>query len=901
VAPLALDIVPDFTWQVESERRGLLLPYGQVQLLQDGDVVWDSGKVPTPVPRIEYGGPGLHSKTRYHWRVRVWSQSDEPSDWSAEAVFDTGLLGDGLGEARWIRLDEETPVGDTAPVQYLRAEFHLDTAVRRARVYSTALGWYRLYLNGTDATGPGFYPGFTAFESRVDYQVRDATNLLAIGDNAVGIVLADGRFRGRLSVEGCHAVYGNRTAAIARIEIELVDGREFVVATNGGWEGGHGEIVVSDPREGEVIDARLSGEWSVRGGSLPEPVDVIEVDESRTLEASAAQPLRMMEPLPVVDSWKLPSGALVLDFGQNMHGVTRLTLRGPSGRAVSVRHSEVLLPDRDLDLDYLIAGTPFTLYLGPDTLILSGGSDVFEPTFCTQGYRYVSVDVGEDVEVVEALSLPVQADLAYTGRFESSHPLINRFHDNVVWGMRGNFLDVPTDCPTRERSAWTGDAQVFSRTALVLADAAAYLSNWLVDARLQQHSDGVVNDVVPLDADDLREGATPSELAPGLPNQPPGSAGWGDAIVLIPWDIYQATGSTRPLVENYDAMVKWVERYARMAAEHRDPTRLGSPEAHERFLVDTGFHYGEWFEPDGEGDGCLTTMELLADLIAHPRSSVATAYFAHSSHVLAEIARLLGRAADATHFEGYAQGARHAWQREFMKDPLLLQPDAQATYVRALEFDLVTSGRRAQTAQRLVDRIRDRGNHLGTGFLSTSFLLEQLTKSGYGDVALDLLLQESVPSWLGQVVRGATTVWESWAGYDEQGKAVLSHNHYSLGASARWLYESLAGIRAASPGWRNITVDPLINTRIPRVAAAVGTPFGEVSVAWELANGEVTLDVRIPPGATARVRLDGASPDTATQDDAPISNVTADNRGLYVRIGSGRYWFSWARHRDAGC
>ena len=901
VGPLGVDNDPFFSWKVSAEERNVLLAHAQVEVASDAGVIWDSGKLATPgVPLIAYDGPGLAAKISYRWRVRVWDQHDIVSSWSPWVAFDTGLRGAGFGEAQWIRLDEETPVGVKAPVQYLRTEFELTAPVKRARVYSTALGWYRLSVNGADATGPGYYPGFTAFEKRVEYQARDITDLVRQGGNAVGIVLSDGRYRGRIGAQAQPAVYGNRTAAIARLEIEQEDGRVITVVTDADWDGGHGSIVDSDPRAGETIDARLRTEWDEVGGGLPEPIAVVAVDESREVVGESSEPMLRQTPLAAVSIQKSATGAVIADFGQNHHGVTRVTLRGPAGSIITVDHSEVLTKDGDVDVSYLLPGSDATsLQILPNVFILSGGTDVFEPAFCTQGYRYASLTIPDGVELVEIVSLPVHADMRYHGRFSSSNPLVDQFHKNVEWSMRGNFIDVPSDCPTRERSGWTGDAQVFARTALLYADASAYLSNWLTDARLQQHSDGTIPDVVPMDADSWRENAERPEILPGFQLPPSGSSGWGDAIVLMPWEIYQATGSLTPLEANYDAMKKWVERLAHMARSARGQGRTGTAQPHEEFLLDTGYHWGEWLEPDGEGDGNNDIFALMSELARTPRAWVATAYFEHSSRILAEIAGLLGKEDDASHFRRYADGARDAWQREYMTDPERLEPDAQGTYVRALEFGLVPEERRQQTADRLVQRIRERGNHLGTGFLSTGILLKQLTQNGYGDVALDVLLQDEAPSWLDQVQRGATTIWETWTGVGPDGTPVMSYNHYSLGAAARWLYENLAGIRQASPGWRTTLIDPFLNERFSHVEASTGTPFGEVSSGWKVTDGRVTLRVTIPAGTTAQVRLDGASLQEATIDGSTLDtagvNTQHDGAAVTALVGSGIYTFEWQR------
>lgn len=897
IEPRGVDETPEFSWNVISDATSVVLDRAVIRLVaEDGASVWESDETAVPgAPLLRYTGPQLPARTAFSWQVRTWDTSGEASAWSEPTTFETGLLGEGLVPARWIRLDEDYALGDVGPVQYFRHEFALDTAPVRARSFSTALGWYRLGVNGVDATVDGLFPGFTAFESRVEYQVRDITDMLNVGNNVVSLVLADGRFRGRIGALGQPAVYGNSTSVIARLEIDLADGSTVVIGTDRHWQGGHGDIVRSDPRAGETIDARLRTDWDRVGGAFDEERTVREVPESRELVGTRAAEFAAASHISEIDRRVTPSGALLIDFGQNFHGVASITARGPEGAQIVVRHSEVVTPEGEVDLEYLFGGMPVDMHLGPNTFILSGDDDVFEPHFSTQGFRYIAIEAPEGVEILSVEGVPIYAAVDYHGRFESSDALVNRFHDNVAWSMRGNFLDVPTDCPTRERSGWTGDAQVFAPTALLMADTGEYLRNWLADARLQQHSDGIIPDIVPVDADSWREGGARGEMAPGIELPPPGSAGWGDAIVLIPWAIYQATGSVAVLEENYSAMSHWIARYVSLGENGEDPG--------DKYFIDSGYHWGEWLEPAGEGDGTTDMMGLLGELLSRPRAWVATAYFEHSSRLLAEIARLIGEAQDVPRFAAYADGAREAWRRHYLKDDGLLEPDAQATYVRALAFDLLPENRRDVAIERLVQRIRDRDTHLGTGFLSTGLLLDVLSENGADDVALDLLLQDSAPSWIGQVKGGATTVWESWTGYDDDGRAMMSHNHYSLGASARWLYERLAGIRSDAPGWRTFTVDPLLNRRIDRVSASTVTPFGRVDVRWSLTDHGATATLSVPVGTQASLRLRGAS-----TDDVAVNGIALDNTdltvgestdGVVVQIGSGEYDVSWTARDGA--
>jgi alpha-L-rhamnosidase len=891
--PIGLDTDPVFGWTVEDERRGVRLRRARVEVWDErsGEARWDSGDRETPgVPQLSYAGPRLEPGTRYGWRVRVEDADGRVSPWSETTWFETGLRGAGL-DARWICLDERLPLDRGAPVQYLRRDFDVPGEVVRARAYSTALGWYRLHLNGVDVTGPGLVPRFTAFEQRVEYQAHDVTAHIRSGANAIGLVIADGRFRGRNSGLARRGMYGDQARGIARLEVELASGEVVVIRSDASWEGGHGEIRAADPQDGEVIDARHRSDWSSPGGRLVESVSVIEVEEERSLVGVACEPVRAVEELVPVAVVTSPTGATIVDFGQNVVGVTRLELSGPAGTTVVVRHSEVLTPGGEIDTSYArIRGSE------QDELTLSGGErDVFEPAFTIQGFRYAEVTglpAPLDPRAVRAVVLA--SAFEYHGRFTCSDTRLERLHDNIVLSMRGNFTDIPTDCPTRERSGWTGDAQIFAPTALLLGDASAFLRNWLVDLGLQQRPDGCVLDTVPVDFAGWYDSA--EWVEEGFLAMEPGSGGWGDAAVLVPWAIYRATGSTAVLEDAYDSMVRWVE-FSADRATRRHERRVGTPASpHERYLIETGWHFGEWLEPR-KSDGTEGSNVML-DLVSNPPSEVATAYFAHSSRVLAHIATLLGQDADAERFETYADGATEAWRLEFVDFDGRLRLDTQANHVRALAFDLVTAEDRPAIAARLVELVRAAGNHLDTGFLSTGLLLPVLSRAGYGEVALDLLLQTTAPSWLYAVERGATTVWETWEGYDDDGQAKASHNHYSFGAVARWMYEELAGLRATSPGWSTIEVTPFPSERIEAASAATSTPFGPVSVDWRIDAVGARLAVAVPVGATATVHLPGAVAESTRESGRPVVEVgvetESDARGLVVRLGSGSYEFDWS-------
>jgi alpha-L-rhamnosidase len=890
--PHGLDEWPVFSWHVADGGRDVEVATARVRVEStDATEVWDSGpRVLTRVPAIEYGGPDLDAGTEYRWRVRIEDAAGRVSEWSEPTGFEAGLLGRGLGEARWIRLDETAPRDAVAPTQYVRHEFELPVAVVRARAYWTALGWYRLLVNGVDVTAPQLVPRFTSFDHRVEYQVYDVTERLVAGRNAVGAIVADGRFRGRNSGFGSHAVFGDHASTAGRIEIDLADGGRVILVTDDSWAGGHGEIVRSDPKLGEHVDLRLRAAWASVGGVIPERVPVVGVDENRTLVGPSCEPVAAHESLPPVSVTPTASGAVLVDFGQNLTGTTRLVLRGEAGTTVAVRHGEVLGAD---GLDRSAMAEALGPFVQEDSVVLAGGGpETFEPSFSIQGFRYAEVTgLAAPLSPDDVRAVWISSDLEYTSEFVCADDRITRLHDNIVRTMRSNSFDVPTDNLIRERSGWTADAMAFLPTALLLGESAAFYRNWLRDFPFEQGADGRIPVLVPIDSPGYRD---PVEWARWLERGYPreyyaSSAFWGDTVVLAPWEIYRATGDPDVLEELYPAMRKWVDFSARRAAEGRHPSRAarGPAEPHERYLVDTGYHWGEALARTAEDEERPEGFSILRDLDENPRDEFATAHFAHSARLLGRIGRILGDDS-AEHYEELGERAVEAWRREYLGSDGRLEPDLQATYARALAFDLVPAELRGAVVDRLVGRIRGLGNRIGTGVSTTWLVLPALSAAGRPDVALDLLLQTAAPSWLDQLDRGATTVWETWEGSG-------SRNQTPLAAVGQWFYSGLAGISPAEPGWRRISIDPYVNDRIPWVRASVLTPWGRVRSGWRLHGNRVELEVAVPPGARATVRFPGAVAGGVREGGRPFVEfaTTPSGDGVATEVGSGTYVFGW--------
>jgi alpha-L-rhamnosidase len=546
----------------------------------------------------------------------------------------------------------------------------------------------------------------------------------------------------------------------------------------------------------------------------------------------------------------------VVDLGQNINGWLRLTDLGPAGTTITLTHGERLTADGDVTQRNLQPDFPFLphpLPAGQVDSVVSAGvpGEVFEPRRTTHGFQYVRVEghPGE-LTVDDVRGVVVHTDMRRTGWFSCSDERIDRFHDAAVWSFRDNACDIPTDCPHRERAGWTGDWQLYVPTAAFLYDVAGLSTKWLRDVAVDQWADGTVSNISPV-AKSEGQGSPVAQLN--------GSAGWGDAAVIVPWELYRAYGDVQVLDELWPTMVRWLDRAERMAREQRHPARAArrpQPASHERYLWDTGFHWGEWLVPGEE-------MEEFDSFVAADEGDVATAYFAHSAGLMARIAALLGKADEALRYADLAAEVRAAWQAEYVDDNGRLTPDTQANHVRALAFELVPAELRPVVAERLVELIRKADTHLGTGFLATPYLLPVLADTGHLDVAYDLLFQDTEPGWLVMIDRGATTVWEQWHGVDADGVAHESLNHSSKGAVISFLHRYTAGIQLVEPAYRRFRVAPRPGGGLTSAEAAHESPYGRIESSWRIEDGVLRLRVVVPAGTEAEIVLPSGSTSTA--------------------------------------
>jgi alpha-L-rhamnosidase len=734
---------------------------------------------------------------------------------------------------------EEPPGTAGRPATLLREVFTVRSQVRRAELRVTALGVYEMHLNGAVVGDHVLAPGWTSYHHRHRYQSFDVARMLRPGPNAWGAHLADGWYRGLLGFNGGERdIYGSHTGLLAELRIEYTDGSVQTVTTGPGWRAAAGPVTAAGLYEGEVYDARgeLPG-WSEPGfdDTHWHPVRVVDFDTSVLFPADSP-PVRRIECLAPVAVTTSPSGRILVDFGQNLVGRLRIRVRGEAGRTVTLRHAEVLEGGE-------LCVRPLRGAMATDRYTLRGDADgeQWEPRFTFHGFRYAEIDNWPGgLGPGDVTAVVLHSDLRRTGWFESSDPSLNRLHENVVWGMRGNFLDVPTDCPQRdERLGWSGDIQVFAPTATFLYDTKDFLSSWLRDLAADQTEDPdgippVISPAIPL--------KIPVPMPPGNPPM----AGWCDAAVIVPWVLYERYGDTEVLRTQYPSMRAWVDAVDRIAG----PTHVWGE----------GFQFGDWLDPTASPDdpGGATT----------PSPLVATAYFAYSSRLLAHTADVLGKKDDAEHYHALSDAVRHAFRARFHTRGGRLTEETQTAYALSLGFGLLRDGaERAEAGNRLAALVAERGHRIGTGFLGTPLVCDALTATGHTDTAYRLLLERSCPSWLYQVDMGATTIWERWDSLLPDGSVnpgeMTSFNHYALGAIADWLHRTVAGLAPAAPGYRRLLVRPRPGGGLTWAKAAHETPHGRAEVAWRLTDGRLTVTVTVPRGTEATVDLPGAEPTRA--------------------------------------
>jgi alpha-L-rhamnosidase len=834
VDPVIDVALPRFSWELTSAEKNVLQTGYELQVarsekeLENGKLVWDTGEVKSDASvGVEYAGPALASEGIYFWRVKVWDNHDRASGWSKPANWEMGLLEPKDWKAAWMTPNFVEDEAKSNPAPLLRKDFSVNAKKKivRARLYASAEGLYEMELNGKRVGDQYFTPGWTAYDFRIQYQTYDVTNMIQNGPNCLGAMLGDGWYRGHMAFEGKRNNYGKKVALLAQLVITFADGTQQIVASDESWKASTGPLFLSDIYDGETYDARLekSG-WSAAGFDDRDWKGVTAIDAPNVKIVAAAGPaVKKIEEVKAVKVLKTPAGDTVVDMGQNMVGWVRLRVSAPAGTTITLRHAEVLDKAGNFYTENLRDAKQTVRYT-----TCGCGEEVFEPHFTFQGFRYVAVSgwPGE-LKPEDLTGVVVHSAIERTGSFETSNSLLNQLEHNIIWGQKGNFVDVPTDCPQRdERLGWTGDAQVFSPTASFNFSTVAFYEKWLKDLALDQQDDGAVPHVIPnILSHTTRKGDS-------------ASSGWADVAVVVPWNVYQAFGDKRVLEEQYPSMKAWVEYMRKQAGA--------------KYLYNTGFTFGDWLAfatTDSDYPGATTDKDF-----------VQTAYFAHSTELLAKTAAVLGKTQDAAEYSELETKIKTAFLKEFVTPNGRLSSNTQTAYVLALTFDLLPESMRADAAARLAADVRKFG-HLTTGFLGASGLTWALSDTGHLDEAYLLLNRKEYPSWLYPVTKGATTIWERWDGIKEDGSfqdaGMNSFNHYAYGAIGNWMYSVVAGlgIDEAKPGYRHIVIAPRPGGGLTYAKAAIDSVYGRVASGWEISGGNFVLKLEVPANTAATVKM----------------------------------------------
>lgn len=873
--PLGIDAaIPRLSWNAETTARNWKQTAYQIQVATAMDfnarsTIWDTGKTTSEESLLRpYSGPAVVSAKRYYWRVKVWDHAGRESAWSAPAFWETGLLRREDWKAAWVE-----PEGDSVkrfePASLLRKEFAVKKKIKTARAYITARGMYELWINGKRAGDEYLTPGWTMYFKRLQYQVYDVTDLITSGQNAVGVMVGEGWFRSNMGWRPV-SIYGRKLALLCQIRVDYSDGSSEWIATDNSWKAtNQGPVRKNEIYFGETYDARMEiPNWHKPGFDDRQWHAVRTADYPyNILTASEGVPVRTKETLKAVRIFRTPAGTLVADFGQNLVGWVRLKVNGPRGTVITVRHAEVLDKSGNFYTENLRAAEQLSTYT------LKGGErEVFQPHFTFMGFRYAAIEgFPGDLKPENIEAVVLHSDMTPTGNFECSNPLLNQLQHNIQWGQKGNFVDIPTDCPQRdERLGWTGDAQVFAATAAYNMDVSAFFAKWLRDMAAEQRADGTIPVVIP---DVLN---TPGSATAFV------SAGWSDAIVMIPWDMYQAYNDRAYLVRHYDNMKAWVAFMQKKAGDSH--------------ILKGGSIYGDWlFYRPSSADASEPDAYTNRDFIS-------TAFFAHSTKILEQTARLLGKNDDAAMYAALFQNIKKAFLNEYVTATGRTTSDSQTSYVLCLMFDLLPDNLRPKAMQYLTDDIKARQNHLSTGFLGTPYLCKVLSDNGATDLAYELLFQEKYPSWLFPVKMGATTIWERWDGQKAdstfQDKGMNSFNHYAYGAIGNWMYQTVAGIQAAAPGYQKIRIAPELTDKLSFATASLQSPYGLVSTRWEQQDNKVTLKVTIPANTTAVIALPNAQANQVQENGAALTwRVTQAGNKVQMEVGSGNYMFQWEKNK----
>ena len=826
--PIGIDYTkPRLSWNCED---GICQTAYQILATDDrGVLLWDSGKTESSkMVHISWGGKSLGSRAEIHWKVRLWDENDASGEWSEKAYFELGLLHESDWKAKWITGNYKVDKRKQYPVDCFRKKFSISKAVRKARIYATACGVYESCLNGEKTGAFVLAPGITDYRKRVQYQTIDVTNQMSLGENTWTVMLADGWYRGSTGAWGRRNQYGTETKFLGQLEVEYEDGSRDVFASDETWEWSNdGPIRLADNKDGEIVEAFREPTYGEKAKLtfhkvIPTASNNVENKENEILKAKLLHS---------------PSGKKILDFGQNFAGYVSFSVDAPKGTSIGLRFGEMLnaqgeFTQKNIQLSMRDKVTP----LQKVTYICKEGRNNYKTKFSIFGFQYVEVETILDIKAEDFTGIAVYSAFEQTGFFDSSNPLLNQLVEATLWSTKGNSADLPTDCPTRERHGWTGDAQIFFKTASYLVDYAPFAKKYLRDMYDWQKRNGKLPQIVP-------EGGVDFYMT--FMN---GSVGWSDAGIIIPYQFSKIYGDRAILEEYYEGMKSYAHfmqsRCGKWGGPYAKP--VGVKGKVKKYLVNCGQSYGEWSEP--QDVCCFKWYDFAA-----PHPEVSTAYTSYMMRLMEEIAEELGHEEDIANYQEYKDGCRLAYQVLVETEKFSLDTDRQAQLVRPLALGLLNEKQKTFAQKRLLKAMENYGWRLGTGFLSTPFILDILADLDL-EAAYKLLENEEIPGWLSMPKAGATTIWESWEGPNAKGDGAGSLNHYSKGAVCEWLFSSMCGIKVA--GENQFVIEPKPGGHFTYAKAEYNSVYGKVVSGWEKKeDGSYLYKMTIPANATAKVVL----------------------------------------------
>jgi len=896
--PLGIDISrPRFSWRMDTDRKNAKQTAYQVLVASNPDLLtvdsadlWNSGNIKSDQSvHVHYDGKPLQSRQRVYWKVFVWDETGS-STASDVAWFEMGLLNQDDWQASWISSYLRGGAYTTIPVPYFRKSFWITGQIESARLYVTALGVFECSINGQTIGDDLFTPGWTDYNKRIQYNVYDVTDTLTTGENAIGALVGDGWAVGHIGLKH-RQTYADRPGLLAQLEVTLADGTSQILTTDDTWKHQYGAMLESDIIMGESYDARLEFDgWNTADFDDDDwlLVKPMEAPDAKLVATNGPTVKRIEELQPISDPVQernLIGSQATFDLGQNMVGYVRLKGSAPAGTTVTLKFAEMLNPDGSIYTTNLRGARATDHYT-----FKGDGEEIWEPKFTFHGFRYVQLSgYPGDVDKDTITGVVVHSDMEKTGDFTCSDPLINQLQHNILWGQKGNFVDVPTDCPQRdERLGWTGDIQVFAQTAAYNMNVAGFMTKWANDVKDAQNEVGMIPAVVPIALD-----------------LPDGGPAWADAAIICPWTMYLAYGDTQILTDNYNVMTRFMDYMLQ--------TSPGFIRCAPDFEGWPGF--GDWLSINAPT----------------PRDLIGTAFLAYDAHLMSQIADVLGKSDDAQTYRQLFEDVKEAFGKRFLKGSAVkagevvpsqmrqmmdgadaisqgnlkvvdygpvesevfntnLFNPTQTSYVLALHFDLLPDDLRAQATDELIADIERRDGHLSTGFVGSPYLPHVMSENGKLDEAYQLLYQKSWPSWLYAVTQGATTIWERWDGYTEdngfQDPQMNSFNHYAYGAIGTWLYTKVTGINfdPEQPGYKHSIIRPQPGGDLTHATGTLNTQYGELKSSWKHENGVFTLDVTIPPNTTATVYLPDIEGNITLDGDAVTGNKH--------ELGSGQYQFA---------